>query len=74
MVIIYDACVTFLGARIFDREWVMSEAIKQETVPGHDYAYNTPLEDLDVSNPHLWPSQEMWPIFERLRDEDPLHY
>ena len=52
----------------------MSEAIKQETVPGHDYAYNTPLEDLDVSNPHLWPSQEMWPIFERLRDEDPLHY
>ena len=52
----------------------MSEAIKQETVPGHDYAYNTPLEDLDVSNPHLWPSEEMWPIFERLRDEDPLHY
>ncbi|HAT08946.1 MAG TPA: cytochrome P450 [Rhodobiaceae bacterium] len=52
----------------------MSEAIKHETVPGHDYAYNTPLEDLDVSNPHLWPSQEMWPVFERLRDEDPLHY
>ena len=49
----------------------MSEAIKQETVPGHDYAYNTPLEDLDVSNPHLWPSEEMWPVFERLRDEDP---
>ena len=41
----------------------MSEAIKQETVPGHDYAYNTPLEDLDVSNPHLWPSEEMWPGF-----------
>jgi cytochrome P450 len=52
----------------------MSEAIKEETVPGHDYSYNTPLEDLDVSNPHLWPSEEMWPVFERMRNEDPLHY
>ena len=52
----------------------MSEAIKQDAVTGRDYAYNTPLEDIDVSNPHLWPSGEMWPIFERMREEDPLHY
>ena len=52
----------------------MSEAIKQTTTAAEDYAYSTPLEDLDVSNPHLWPNEEYWPIFERLRNEDPLHY
>lgn len=52
----------------------MSEAIKQATTAAEDYAYSTPLEELDVSNPHLWPNEEYWPIFERLRNEDPLHY
>ena len=28
----------------------MSEAVKQDMRPGADYAYNTPLEDLDPSN------------------------
>ena len=52
----------------------MNQALKKEAIPGHDYAYGTALEDLDVSDPHLWPEQKMWPIFERLRNEDPLHY
>ena len=52
----------------------MSEAVKQDMRPGADYAYNTPLEDLDPSNALLWPNEEYWPIFERMRDEDPLHW
>ena len=52
----------------------MSEAVKQDMRPGADYAYNTPLEDLDPSKALLWPNEEFWPIFERLRDEEPLHW
>ena len=52
----------------------MSQAIKQDSRPGAEHAYNTPLEDLDPSNALLWPNEEFWPIFERLRDEDPLHW
>ena len=52
----------------------MNQAFKAPQLPGHDYAYNTPLADLDPSNPLIWPKQEMWAIFERLRNEDPLHW
>ena len=52
----------------------MNQAIKTAKLPGHDYAYSTPLADLDPSNPLRWPTQERWAIFERLRNEDPLHF
>jgi len=52
----------------------MNQALSKEAIPGYDYAYGTPLDELDVSDPHLWPDQKMWPIFERLRNEAPLHY
>ena len=52
----------------------MSEAIKQDMRPGAEYAYNTKLEDLDPSIVNLWPKEEFWPVFERLRDEAPLHW
>jgi hypothetical protein len=52
----------------------VNQAINNIFSPGHDYAYNTPLADLDVSDPTLWPNQAMWAVFKRLRDEDPLHY
>ena len=52
----------------------MSEAIKQDMRPGAEYAYNTKLEDLDPSIVTLWPKEEFWPVFERLRDEAPLHW
>ena len=52
----------------------MNQAMNDIFKSGHDYAYNTPLEDLDVSHPRLWPSEEMWAVFKRLRDEEPLHY
>ena len=52
----------------------MNQALETHQLPGHELAYNTALEDIDPSNPLLWPKQEMWGIFERLRNEDPLHF
>ena len=52
----------------------MNQALKTHQLPGHELAHNTALEDIDPSNPLLWPKQEMWGIFERLRNEDPLHF
>jgi cytochrome P450 len=39
-----------------------------------DAAYATPLESLDPAQPALFQADAMWPIFERLRREDPVHY
>lgn len=36
--------------------------------------YDVPLETIDVSRPELFRSNTMWPWFERLRREDPVHY
>jgi cytochrome P450/predicted MFS family arabinose efflux permease len=33
-----------------------------------------PLEDIDVSRPELWRTDAFWPLFARLRREDPVHY
>jgi cytochrome P450 len=37
-------------------------------------AATTPLDALDVSNWHLFEHDAIWPYFERLRREDPVHY
>jgi cytochrome P450 len=37
-------------------------------------AYSTPLADLDPAQPALFQADAMWPIFERLRAEAPVHY
>jgi cytochrome P450/predicted MFS family arabinose efflux permease len=37
-------------------------------------AYAMALEDIDVSRPELWSADAIWPYFERLRREDPVHY
>jgi cytochrome P450 len=36
--------------------------------------YDTPLEAIDVSRPERFRANTMWPWFERLRREDPVHY
>ncbi|MCZ6655984.1 MAG: cytochrome P450 [Gammaproteobacteria bacterium] len=33
-----------------------------------------PLADIDVSRPELFQTDTLWPYFERLRKEDPVHY
>jgi cytochrome P450 len=37
-------------------------------------AYSMHLDDIDVSKPELYRSNTMWPYFERLRREAPVHY
>ena len=38
-----------------------------------DVAYSTPLKDFQVADPELFRSDTLWPWFERLRAEDPVH-
>jgi cytochrome P450 len=37
-------------------------------------AYALPLDQLNPAQPELFRQDAMWPIFERLRKEDPVHY
>ncbi|MEW5685235.1 MAG: cytochrome P450 [Pseudomonadota bacterium] len=37
-------------------------------------AYSIPLEQINPANPELFRDDTMWPYFERLRKEDPVHY
>ena len=40
----------------------------------HQHAYQISLDDIDVSNWHLFQNDIHWPYFERLRQEDPVHF
>ena len=37
-------------------------------------AYALPLDEFNLADPELFRSDTMWPYFERLRKEDPIHY
>ncbi len=37
-------------------------------------AYSMPLEQINPADPELFRTDTMWPYFERLRKEDPVHY
>ncbi len=37
-------------------------------------AYSMPLDKINVADPELFRTDTMWPYFERLRKEDPVHY
>ncbi len=39
-----------------------------------DAAYAMPLEQINVADPELFRTDTMWPYFERLRKEDPVHW
>lgn len=43
------------------------------TADGQD-PYDTSLDQIDVSQPELFRANSLWPWFERLRREDPVHY
>jgi cytochrome P450 len=40
----------------------------------HEAAYAMPLDRLDISDPTRFQDDTIWPYFERLRREDPVHY
>ena len=52
----------------------MSEAVKMDADAARDRAWSIPLEEIDVADSALWPNEEFWPYFERLRKEAPVHY
>ena len=39
-----------------------------------DAAYSMPLEEINPGDPELFRTDTMWPYFERLRKEDPVHW
>jgi cytochrome P450 len=39
-----------------------------------DAAYSMPLEEINPADPELFRTDTMWPYFERLRKEDPVHW
>ncbi|MDD3443909.1 MAG: cytochrome P450 [Zavarzinia sp.] len=52
----------------------MSEAATARKLDPASHAYSIPLDQIDVSDPELFRSYTLWPYFERLRREDPVHY
>ena len=52
----------------------MSQAIDIHAKTAHERAWSIPLEQINVADPELWPNEEYWPYFERLRKEAPVHY
>lgn len=50
-------------------------ATKAERVAAaREAAYSTPLDKINVADPKLFQSDSMWPYFERLRKDAPVHY
>ena len=39
-----------------------------------DAAYGMPLEEINPADPELFRTDTMWPYFERLRKEAPVHW
>jgi cytochrome P450 len=51
----------------------MSEAAVMSDAASED-AYSLPLDKINVGQPHLFKENAIWPYFERLRNEDPVHF
>jgi cytochrome P450 len=53
----------------------MNIAVTKEDInAARDAAYALPLDKIDVAQPVLFQQNAMWPYFERLRKEDPVHF
>lgn len=53
----------------------MSDAArKYEIDEAREHAYSIPIEEINVGQGHLFKTDTMWPYFERLRKEAPVHY
>ncbi|WP_374345621.1 cytochrome P450 [Phenylobacterium sp.] len=52
----------------------MTSAATDLRSAAREAAYATPLETLDPAQPGLFEADAMWPYFERLRREDPVHF
>eukprot|EP00439_Symbiodinium_sp_Y106_P087885 s1_g421.t1 len=54
------------------RNQTMSEAVVMDGTL--EDAYSLPLDQINVSQPRLFKENAIWPYFERLRNEAPVHY
>jgi cytochrome P450 len=52
----------------------MAETLAQTRARVRQETAALPLEALDPAQPELFARDAVWPIFERLRDEDPVHF
>jgi len=52
----------------------MNIAVNALAKDARDAAYGLPLDKLNVAQPLLFQSDTMWPYFERLRKEEPVHF
>jgi len=52
----------------------MAQAALDHSKAPKSRAYELPLDKINVSDPALFYNNTMWPYFERLRKEDPVHY
>jgi cytochrome P450 len=52
----------------------MNIAVKPDMKDARDAAYALPIEQINPAQGILFQSDTMWPYFERLRKEDPVHY
>ena len=52
----------------------MQDDLSRRAADARAKAYATPLDAFDVSDPELFRGDTLWPWFERLRREDPVHY
>ena len=56
-------------AKLTNREFLAKWAIDVNVDP-----YSIPIEELDPAHPSLFEHNKFMPYFDRLRDEDPIHY
>src|SRR5579864_3224598 len=52
----------------------MNIAVKPEAGADLSEAYTTPLAELNPANIERFQNDTIWPVFERLRREDPVHF
>src|SRR5579864_7030285 len=52
----------------------LAQAFQDRNAEAREQAYATPLDDFHVADTRLFRSDTLWPWFERLRAEDPVHY
>ena len=52
----------------------MSGAASKLTESQRRAAYDVPLAQVNPAQPALFQADAMWPLFERLRKEDPVHH
>jgi cytochrome P450 len=52
----------------------MNIAVKPDATAASAEAYSTPLAELNPARNDRFQNDEIWPVFERLRREDPVHF